>query len=68
MIIGITHYCENEKCKVELYSITVDEFTDNERNCPGCGRMGRTKGDLQASVTILGQVGTHEPQVDPHDP
>lgn len=44
MKVGVAHYCENENCRVEMYSVSVDEFTIDHRNCPGCGQYGRTKG------------------------
>lgn len=33
-------YCENEWCAVEVYKTLNASF-----NCPGCGRMGRKKGE-----------------------
>lgn len=39
-------YCENDECRTELYNTApVPGFDESVRNCPGCGRMGRKKGD-----------------------
>jgi predicted NUDIX family phosphoesterase len=50
-------YCENDECRVLLYEplteMTTMELKDGSsvgvvgevnNNCPGCGRLGRTKG------------------------
>lgn len=37
-------YCENDKCFTLLYQTTAIGLGD-QNNCPGCGRMGRKKGD-----------------------
>jgi hypothetical protein len=53
--MGEVVYCENAECRVEVYHVG-DEEADKAKhylerdpvgpkNCPGCGRFGRTKGD-----------------------
>lgn len=44
MMIGVSHYCENDECKVEIFTCSVDEVADKATQCPGCGQFGRTKG------------------------
>lgn len=64
MRIGVSVYCENEDCEVEVYSKTVDQASAKQLNCPCCGQFGRTKGrEHQSSRSI----GLPPPETDPHD-
>lgn len=63
MKVGVGVYCENYECKVETFTITVDEAAAGLRNCPGCGQMGRTKGrESQSSRSIGTEPASDGPQ------
>lgn len=60
MIIGVNYYCENETCKVEIYSCSIDEVSEGQTNCPACGQFGRTKGREPSQSSR--SIGLPEPQ------
>lgn len=43
-------YCENSHCRVVLFTMQVPKMYPlaELQNCPGCGRMGRTKDEVKS--------------------